>query len=312
MIAPWIGVDIGGTKIAAGLIAADGTVLDRVQLPTPTGEVAIADTAAGLVGRLSPGARHFSPGSAGAWPGDDRAVVGIAVPGYVSLDHRTVSYAANLELENTRLAELIEARLPVSALVINDANAALWAEHRFGAARAVQDVAMVTVGTGIGGGLLVNGKLVAGAHGWAGEIGHMVVDPGGRPCGCGSRGCLDRYASGSVLENEARTEEDFAEIAHWLGFGLSQVAMLLDPGLILVGGGVSAAGAALTEPVRARLAQLLAEHGRDSTPCVAPAQLGPDAGIIGAAAYAADHAGHRPLENFDTLERTTGSLRGAS
>jgi glucokinase len=294
MSTPGIGVDIGGTKIAAGLIDADGTVLARVQLPTPTGEVAIADAVAGLV-------RRIAPDAAGA-------VVGIAVPGYVSLDHRTVSYAANLELENTLLAELVESRLPVRALVINDANAALWAEYRFGAARSVQDVAMVTVGTGIGGGLLVNGKLVAGAHGWAGEIGHMVVDPGGRACGCGSRGCLDRYASGSVLETEASTPEDFAEIAHWLGFGLSQVAMLLDPGLILIGGGVSAAGTALTEPVRERLAGLLAEHGRDSTPPVVPAQLGPDAGIIGAAAYAADHAAAWELDMMETLERTTGNM----
>jgi glucokinase len=294
MITPGIGVDIGGTKIAAGLIDTDGTVLARVQLPTPTGEVAIADAVAGLI-------RRIAPEAAGA-------VVGIAVPGYVSLDHRTVSYAANLELENTLLAELVEARLPVRALVINDANAALWAEYRFGAARSVQDVAMVTVGTGIGGGLLVNGKLVAGAHGWAGEIGHMVVDPGGRACGCGSRGCLDRYASGSVLETEASTPEDFAEIAHWLGFGLSQVAMLLDPGLILIGGGVSAAGTALTEPVRERLAGLLAEHGRDSTPPVVPAQLGPDAGIIGAAAYAADHAAAWELDMMETLERTTGNM----
>jgi glucokinase len=294
MITPGIGVDIGGTKIAAGLIDTDGTVLARVQLPTPTGEVAIAEAVAGLI-------RRIAPEAAGA-------VVGIAVPGYVSLDHRTVSYAANLELENTLLAELVESRLPVRALVINDANAALWAEYRFGAARSVQDVAMVTVGTGIGGGLLVNGKLVAGAHGWAGEIGHMVVDPGGRACGCGSRGCLDRYASGSVLETEASTPEDFAEIAHWLGFGLSQVAMLLDPGLILVGGGVSAAGTALTEPVRERLAGLLAEHGRDSTPPVVPAQLGPDAGIIGAAAYAADHAAAWELDMMETLERTTGNM----
>lgn len=273
----WIGVDIGGTKIAAGVIDENGAVLDRAQLPTPHGEVAIADAVAGLVRRLAPDVAG--------------TVVGIAVPGYVSLDHRTVSYAANLDLENTRLAELIEARLPVSALVINDANAALWAEYRFGAARAVQDVAMVTVGTGIGGGLLVNGKLVTGANGWAGEIGHMVVEPGGRPCGCGSRGCLDRYASGSVLETEARTTADFAEMAHWLGFGLSQVSMLLDPDLILLGGGVSAAGAALAEPTRERLAELLTEHGRHSTPPVVPAQLGPDAGFIGAAAYAADHAG---------------------
>lgn len=271
----WTGVDIGGTKIAAGTVDSNGRVLARAQLPTPEGATAIAQTVAALIEELN---------GAG-----DGAVVGIAVPGYVSTDHRSVLYAANLELENTQLADLVESRLNISALVINDANAALWAEYKFGAARSEKNVAMVTVGTGIGGGLLVNGQLVVGQHGWAGEIGHMVVEPGGRACGCGSRGCLDRYASGSALSKEARAAEDFAEIAHWLGFGLSQVSMLLDPGLVLLGGGVSAAGEALAQPTRARLAELLAEHGRDTAPLVRCAQLGPDAGFIGAAAYAADH-----------------------
>ncbi|MHA7270715.1 ROK family protein [Arthrobacter sp. HLT1-20] len=287
----WIGVDIGGTKIAAGTVDTDGRVVARAQLPTPEGEVAIARTVAAVIAELK-----------GPVNG---AVVGVAVPGYVSTDHRSVLYAANLELENTLLADLIEARLDVRCLVINDANAALWAEHKFGAARNQQNVAMVTVGTGIGGGLLVNGQLVVGANGWAGEIGHMVVDPGGRACGCGSRGCLDRYASGSALTMEARTPEDFAEIAHWLGFGLSQVSMLLDPGLVLLGGGVSAAGEALAQPTRTRLAELLAEHGRDTAPLVRSAQLGPDAGFIGAAAYAADHVaaavGHESLLSNGTM-----------
>ncbi len=279
MSAEWIGVDIGGSKIAAGLVDADGRVLARVQKATPEGEQAIANTVVEAILELKPDVAG--------------TLVGIAVPGYVSTDHRSVLYAANLELENTQLADLIEAKLDITCLVMNDANAALWAEFRFGAARSARNVAMVTVGTGIGGGLLINGQLLAGAHGWAGEIGHMVVDPGGRACGCGSRGCLDRYASGSTLTTHAQTPEDFAEIARWLGFGLSQVAMLLDPDLVLIGGGVSAAGAALVDPTRTRLTELLAEHGRDAAPAVRAAELGPDAGFIGAAAYAADNAGVR-------------------
>ncbi|MFQ4150367.1 ROK family protein [Arthrobacter sp. LAPM80] len=271
----WIGVDIGGTKIAAGLVDSHGRVVARVQKPTPQGESAIADTVVAVILELMPEPNGL--------------LVGVAVPGYVSTDHRSVLYAANLELENTMLADLLESRLDIKCLVINDANAALWAEYRFGAARTAQDVAMVTVGTGIGGALLVNGQLVVGAHGFAGEIGHMVVDPGGRPCGCGSRGCLDRYASGSTLTTVARTAEDFADIAHWLGLGLSQVAMLFDPGLILLGGGVSAVGDALTQPTQARLNELLAEHGRPSAPRIRTAELGPDAGFIGAAAYVADN-----------------------
>ncbi|MEO6531058.1 MAG: ROK family protein [Specibacter sp.] len=276
---PWIGVDIGGTKIAVGLINDSGEVLAHSQCPTPQGGEAIADSVAQLLGAFT----ADRPG----------AVVGVAVPGYVSTDHRTVANAANLELADTHLAELIEDRIRVNTVVVNDANAALWAEYRFGAARRVQDVVMVTVGTGIGGGLLVNGQLVSGAHGFAGEVGHMVVAPGGRPCGCGSRGCLDRYASGTALGHPIHSEADFAEIGRWLGVGLSQVVMLLDPGVILLGGGVSAAGTALTVPTQQTLNALLAEHGRETAPPVRVAQLGPDAGFIGAAAYAADHVAAR-------------------
>ena len=117
----------------------------------------------------------------------------------------------------------------------------------------------------------------------------MTVDPGGRPCGCGSRGCLDRYASGTALDHRPESSQDMAELAHWLGYGLGQVAMLLDPELFLLGGGVSAAGTALTAPTERRLAAVLAEHGRELTPPVRLAELGPDAGFIGAAAYAAGH-----------------------
>lgn len=276
---PWIGVDIGGTKIAVGLINDSGEVLAHSQCPTPQGGEAIADSVAQLLGTFT----ADRPG----------AVVGVAVPGYVSTDHRTAANAANLELTDAHLADLIEDRIRVNAVVVNDANAALWAEYRFGAARRVQDVVMVTVGTGIGGGLLVNGQLVSGAHGFAGEVGHMVVAPDGRPCGCGSRGCLDRYASGTALGHAIHSDADFAEIGRWLGVGLSQVVMLLDPGVILLGGGVSAAGAALTTPTQQTLNALLADHGRETAPPVRVAQLGPDAGFIGAAAYAVDHVAAR-------------------
>ncbi|GGJ28409.1 UNVERIFIED_ORG: glucokinase [Paenarthrobacter nicotinovorans] len=268
-----VGIDIGGTKIAAGVIDSKGNILAREQLATPEGALGIAAAVAQLLGELD---------------ADGGTTVGVAVPGYVSTDHRSVANAANLALKEARLADWIEERADVRAVVLNDANAALWAEFRFGAARGVDNVAMLTVGTGIGGGLLVNGQLVSGAHGWAGEAGHMTVVPDGRPCGCGSRGCLDRYASGTALGHPAATGEDFAELGHWLGYGLSQVAMLLDPDLFLLGGGVSAVGAALTEPTEQRLAALLAERGREQTPPVRLAQLGPDAGFIGAAAYAAD------------------------
>jgi glucokinase len=268
-----VGIDIGGTKIAAGVIDSKGNILAREQLATPQGGENIAAAVAWMLGQLD---------------ADGGTTVGVAVPGYVSTDHRSVANAANLALKEARLADWIEERADVRAVVLNDANAALWAEFRFGAARGVSNVAMLTVGTGIGGGLLVNGQLVSGAHGWAGEAGHMTVVPDGRPCGCGSRGCLDRYASGTALGHTAASEADFAELGHWLGYGLSQVAMLLDPDLFLLGGGVSAAGAALTDPTELRLAGLLAERGREQTPPVRLAQLGPDAGFIGAAAYAAD------------------------
>jgi len=137
-----VGIDIGGTKIAAGVIDSKGNILAREQLATPQGGVNIAAAVAWMLGQLD---------------ADGGTTVGVAVPGYVSTDHRSVANAANLALKEARLADWIEERADVRAVVLNDANAALWAEFRFGAARGVSNVAMLTVGTGIGGGLLVNG-----------------------------------------------------------------------------------------------------------------------------------------------------------
>lgn len=267
-----IGVDIGGTKIAAGIVSAQGEVLDYRVCPTPAlGGHHVALAAADLVRGLD---------------GWERAgAVGAATPGFVSRDGSRVLHAANIRLVDAPLEAWLRDLLGKPVFVLNDANAAVVGEAAFGAAQGRSDVALVTVGTGIGGGFLVNGQLLLGATGSAGELGHMILVPGGRECGCGANGCLDRYASGTAFEGGPGTDAEFASLARHLGRGVSDVVMLLDPEIILLSGGVSGQGERLRAPVSASLEAALAEHNRPS-PEVALAVLGNTGGLIGAAIHA--------------------------
>jgi glucokinase len=212
-------------------------------------------------------------------------------------------------------------------VVENDANAALWAEHRFGAGRDEDDVVMVNLGTGIGGGLLVDGALFRGGYGIAGEFGHMQVQPGGRRCECGNRGCWEQYASGNALVREARelcvagspvahglldrvggdvsritgptvtqaaTDGDaaaielFEEIGRWLGIGLANLAAAFDPALFVIGGGVCEADELLLSPAREAFRRQLTGRGFRPEARVVRAELGNEAGLVGAADLARD------------------------
>jgi glucokinase len=205
--------------------------------------------------------------------------------------------------------------------VENDATCAAWGERMVGAASGLDDVLLVTLGTGIGGGIIADGRMIRGAHGFAGEIGHMVINPHGPPCRCGQRGCWERYASGSglgriareaanagqaarivelaggdpenvkgehvttaVAEGDAEAREIFHRFAWWLALGLANLANIYDPEAFVIGGGLVQAGDVLLEPTRAAFAELL--EGADHRPAVAilPAALGEHAGAIGAAA----------------------------
>jgi glucokinase len=231
-------------------------------------------------------------------------------------------FAPNLPWRNTPLREALAERLDSDISVDNDANAAAWGEYRFGAGEREPDLVCLTVGTGIGGGLVLDGKLYRGRFGIAGEPGHMRAVPGGRKCGCGNYGCLEQYASGSALVRAAREvaqerEHDakrlvqlaggdiegidgpvvmraaqegdpaaidcFDEIGRWLGQGMADLAAVLDPGRFVIGGGVAEAGDMLLRTARETFAASLTGRGYRPTAQIVVARLGADAGLIGAA-----------------------------
>jgi glucokinase len=304
-----IGVDVGGTKVAAGVVDTGGQIIERLRRPTPAAspehtEQVIVDVVTELR------ARH------------DVAAVGIGAAGFVDEAGSSVMFAPNLAWRDEPVKKRVEGRLGCTVLVENDANAAAWAEARFGAARGQEHVLLIAVGTGIGAGLVLGGRLYRGRWGAAGEPGHYRVVPDGRLCGCGNRGCWEQYVSGSALVAEARefarrspgaaarllqlaggsadaidgpavtaaaAEGDaaavrcFEIIGHWLGTGLADLAAILDPGCFVIGGGVSEAGELLLAPARAAFASGLTGAAYRPLAEIRAASLGPDAGLIGAA-----------------------------
>jgi glucokinase len=307
-----IGVDVGGTKVAAGVVDADGKVVEKIRRYTPAAspEDTIA-VIAGVVTELL--SRH------------EVEAVGIGTAGFVDQARSSVLFAPNLAWRYEPVQKLVEERIGRPVIVENDANAAAWAETRLGAARGHDHVVLITVGTGIGAGIVLGGRLYRGRFGVAGEPGHYRVVPDGRLCGCGNRGCWEQYVSGSALVAEAREfarrspegaarllqlgggsaegidgpvvtaaarEGDpgavrcFEIVGTWLGTGLADLAAVLDPGCFVIGGGVSDAGELLVGPAREAY-----EHGltgRTHRPFaeVRLAELGQDAGLIGAAGLA--------------------------
>lgn len=304
-----IGVDIGGTKIAAGAVDEKGYILEKVRRRTPaTDSSAIVSAIVDAITDLRK--RH------------DVEAVGLGAAGFVDAARSTVLIAPNMAWREEPLRSKLHSKLGLRVVVENDANAAAWGEFMFGAGEDVDDLVMVTVGTGVGGGVVLDGTLYRGAFGVAAEIGHMRVVPDGRPCPCGNKGCWEQYASGSALTREARelavkrspqaatllemcggdpdlitghmvTEaakegdgycvELLADTGTWLGEGIASLAAVLDPAAVVVGGGVSEAGDLLLEPTREALRRHLT--GRRFRPEleIRLATRGNEAGIIGAA-----------------------------
>ncbi len=310
-----IGVDVGGTKIAAGLVDDAGGVRRRTRRETPTRD------AAGSLAVISDAILELAAAATADGLGE-LAGVGIGAAGFVDRERQQVRFGANLGWRDTPVADLLESQIGMPVVVENDANAACWGEFRFGASRDQHDVVCVTVGTGIGGGIVSDGRLVRGGYGIAAEIGHLRMVSAGRPCGCGRRGCWEQYGSGNALVREARdlaaerradaglllsygdgTPEGveglhvtaaaragdpvavaaFTRIGEWLGRGLAELAAILDPEAFVIGGGVVEAGELLLEPTRRTFEEDLVGHGYRPVAQVLPAQLGNDAGIVGAA-----------------------------
>jgi len=305
-------VDIGGSKVLGVRWGAGAVVEATVRRPTPTTAVDVVQLVLDVAAELG-GAED-----GGAVP------LGVGCPGMVDRQG-TAHFCPHLhELDGFPLQQKLALSRPdgAVAVVLNDATAACWAEHSLGAAAGADDVLMVTFGTGIGGGLVAGGALVEGAHGFAGEVGHMVVDPGGAPCPCGKRGCWERYASGEGLGRMARQAaaggrlrgvaslageqadavrgehvsaaaragdpEALAlveEMAGWLGLGLANLANALDPAVIVLGGGLMAAGETVLGPARSAFAAAVEAPGTRAVSLVA-AHFGESAGAVGAALWA--------------------------
>ena len=308
-----IGIDIGGTKIAGALVGPDGLVTHRVRVSTPDDTAAIVDVTAELVETLSAAADGEVAGT------------GVACAGLVDGRTGKVWYAPNLPWRDLDLGQEVGRRVGRAVLVENDASAAAWGEYRYGAGRDCDDMVLATVGTGVGGGCIIGDRLLRGAFGIGGEIGHVTLDPRGPRCGCGNDGCLEAFASGTALERRARevlasgvpqaaalrercrgdvealTGQDVTELAQQgdpacvellaelgthLGHGLASVCAVLDPSLVVVGGGVADAGDLLLRPTAEAVASRLVGRGHRPSPRVVPATLGNDAGLVGAATLA--------------------------
>jgi glucokinase len=291
-------------------VAVDGTgtVVAEHRVPTPVGEAAILDTLVAVGEALGPA-----------------PALGIGVPGLVTVDG-VLALAPNLAgVEGLDVAGALRARFPGTVVrVDNDATCAGWAEAMVGAARGCAHAVLATLGTGIGGGIVANGQVVRGAHGFAGEVGHMVVDPHGPPCPCGQRGCWERFASGSGLgrlgreaaaarpggrmaalaggdpeavrgehvtaaaaEGDADGREVMERFAWWVALGLVNLANAFDPEVIVLGGGMVEAGDVLLGPVRAAYDGLVMGGRRRPPVRIEAAALGEHAGAIGAALLAA-------------------------
>jgi glucokinase len=308
---PVIGIDIGGTKLLAVCLGSEGQVTaDPIQASPRDGP--------GVVEEVVASVRRLAGNS-------DRGMVGLGVPGLVD-GSGSVRFAPNLPgLTGTPLAGALRQALPGWEVWIgNDATAACWAEHQRGVARGAEEVLMVTLGTGIGGGIISRGAPVVGCNGYAGEFGHMVVDPHGPRCPCGKQGCWERFASGSGLgalgremaiageaprlvglaggdpemvrgehvtaaaaEGDASALEIMNKFGWWVALGLANLANALDPGLIVLGGGLIAAGDVVVGPTRRAFVELVEAPGARAPIRIEAAGLGWGAGAIGAGLLAA-------------------------
>lgn len=301
-----VGIDVGGTHLRAGLVGPDGLVGPVLRR---TSEVDQAEAlVAGILGVLD----ELDAGVGSELP------VGLGMAGLVDRDGR-LRYGPNVGVRETPLAALLAAQLgaPRTVRVVNDASAAVVGEHRAGAARGHDDVVMFTLGTGVGGGVIVGGRLLEGAHGFAGELGHLIIAEGGRDAPSGIGGTVEAYVSGTAIEREAgeavaaglagaRTADAPAVVAAatagepWalavlervgvrLGVAIASVVSVLDPSIVVVGGGAGDAAAAFLLPAArdAFADHLMGAAHRPLAPVV-PAELGDDAGVIGAALLAAD------------------------
>lgn len=304
-----IGIDIGGTKIAGGIVDGNGQILRRSFRPTPGQNAALTEDAiAAVVNELS--------------DGNQQLPVGIGAAGWINRSGSHVLFSPHLAWRDEPVLERLEAKMNRKVNLNNDADAAGWAEHRFGSARGEELSVCLTLGTGIGGAIIFDNRILRGSFGVAGEFGHQTLVVEGHRCPCGNRGCWEQYASGNALGREAAelvrlnsprahnlreacsadpalvtgamvtslaANGDLAcmelieEMGGWLGMGISNLAAVLDPGVVVIGGGLGSASTSLIATAEATYRKLLPGRGYRPYARIVRAQLGADAGLIGAA-----------------------------
>lgn len=303
-----IGIDIGGTKIAGALVDAEGQIVKELRVPSPAQDTsALVDAVVGLIEELAKG--HEVLGA------------GVAAAGFIDAEQSNIIYAPNINWRNEPFKARLEAKLDIPVIIENDANAAGWAEYRYGAGKGYKHMVMLTIGTGVGGAVITDSKMLRGGFGIAGELGHLRIVPNGLPCGCGQKGCLESYGSGTALLKAAKAlaesgepagarlrelqaavgqlsgqevyqailESDpgalrlLAELGDWLGQGIASLVAVLDPQIVVIGGGVSAAGDLLLEPIREGFLRSLPARGFRPELVITGAEFVNDAGVVGAA-----------------------------
>lgn len=310
MSALTIGVDVGGTKVLGGVVNADGKIIEESRRDTPIlGGPALTQVIAEVAIELAK--KH------------NVSAVGVSAAGFISADRKTLLATSNIaNWNNVPLVSQLEAKIALRVILENDANSAAWGEFKFGAGKGEENLALLTIGTGLGGGFVINGKLITGAFGIAAEIGHMRVVPEGHLCGCGARGCFEQYASGNALLRHAReaisASPDLAKnllslgdgtvagltghhitkaaeqgdpvalaafntTAQWLGAGIASLSVLLDPSCVIIGGGVIEAGEILLTPTREYMDRYMPFNGKHPYPRIIAATLGNYAGLVGVA-----------------------------
>ena len=311
-----IGVDVGGTKIAAGVVTPEGELLAEVRYPTVAKKEQLLSSIARAVTEVEEG---FEIGG-----------VCLAVPGSILSAENKVIDSPNLHsIEGIPLKDELEERTGLPTTVENDANAAAWGEFRFGAGSEVEHLVFLTLGTGVGGGVIAHGMLLRGAQGAGGELGHVTIQATGPRCGCGNRGCLEALASGTAIGRRGREVanerpnsalgrlaverkvlgEDVTELALegdeaarlvleetgvWLGIGLAGFVNIFNPEVIAIGGGASKAGDWILDAARKEV-QLRARSPARDLVKIKEATLGPESGILGAAALARNPSGEYVL-----------------
>ncbi|MCL2562467.1 MAG: ROK family protein [Oscillospiraceae bacterium] len=307
----YLGIDLGGTNIAAGIVTADGVLLHKESIPTEShrGHEHVIANMIALCQKV------MADSGVGQ---SDIASIGVGSPGLCDRENGVTVFAENLQFDQVPIRDPLQAALGLPVRLENDANCAALAESRAGAAKGMKDSVTVTLGTGVGGGIVIDGKLATGAHGAGGEIGHILICMDGEPCTCGTRGCWEAYASATALIRQAERaaiENPQSALAaihaitgkavfdaaaagdgtanavvidylRYVAVGLANLINVLDPAVIVIGGGISAQGEAILAPIR----EILAEYvlGGVLRCKVVAATLGNDAGIIGAALLGAE------------------------